>query len=51
MQRAPVNPSLLEAASACYGSLDTQRLRSLAERYGEQAGYWVFYLRAVPALS
>lgn len=42
---------LLEAARAVYGHVDKTRMRRLGEQYGDARGYWLFYLKAVPAIS
>jgi DNA-3-methyladenine glycosylase II len=43
--------SMLEAVHAVYGPIGAAALHTLTNHYGEHAGYWLFYLRAVPALS
>jgi DNA-3-methyladenine glycosylase II len=42
---------LLAAAQAVYGPVNAQTMQMLASMYGEHAGYWLFYLKAVPALA
>ena len=42
---------LLDAARAVYGNVTPDTMRMLAAMYGEHAGYWLFYLKAVPALA
>jgi len=51
METLGVGDSLLEAARAVYGPVSTATMNTLAELYGEYAGYWLFYLKAVPALT
>jgi DNA-3-methyladenine glycosylase II len=51
MESLGVAEPLLEAARAVYGRVDKTRMRRLGEQYGDARGYWLFYLKAVPAIS
>src|SRR5579863_5002985 len=42
---------LLRAAQAVYGPVNAHTMQMLASMYGEHAGYWLLYLKAVPELA
>lgn len=51
METVGVGESLLESARAVYGPVSAATMKTLADLYGDHAGYWLFYLKAVPALT
>ena len=48
---ASAEAQLLPHLEARYGALTRPQLRALEQRYGDQRGYWVLYVRAAEAMA